>query len=31
MSAKNEAKKKLLAVGGMVSDLLLETAPELKE
>lgn len=29
MSASSEAKKKLLAVGGTVSDLLLKTAPEL--
>jgi len=29
MLAKNEAKKKLLAVGGKVSSLLLETAPKL--
>lgn len=29
MSASSEARKKLLAVGGKVSDLLLKTAPEL--
>lgn len=29
MSASSEAKKRLLAVGGKVSDLLVKTAPEL--
>lgn len=29
MSASSKAKKKLLAVGGIVSDLLVETAPKL--